>query len=467
MSPDELERQHRVLRVSFLVAACALLCVLWLVVIRSGQAPWRGLQERFLGQYAEGEAVDRGVAIRQYFTCAGQIDRCPSCHLGMGRADLAEARVPLPFRAHGPGLGGHPPDRIGCSACHGGVGRALDPLVAHGLAGGERPDPLMREPHIQASCARCHVPGAQPGQERLEQGAMLYLGLGCMLCHPLTDGGRGGLDFGPDLTMIGRKGLDYLKTSLIEPTHNFPGSTMPSFRLSLEQEPEATESLLIYLESLVLDRYPECGTREKSRSLVLRPCSTCHAGRAGVASGRMEHRCTYIRRKSGELRCGICHAPGVPPAGPGAGFCPLMKQHRESCSACHDGAESGIPANDDIPANGDIPSNADIQERSGEGKPPAAPFTRSSLHGERHRARGLLRPFDKGFAICAIEGHCGEPQATRQAPGTVRPRHRPPRRSGSRNDGMYTQGDARSLGRTGGRLTGHPEDRERRASGAG
>ncbi len=337
MSDRELDTQHRLLRVSFLVAACALLSVLLLIVIRTGQAPWRILQERFLEQYADGEAGDDDVVIRQHFTCARKVDRCPSCHLGMERKDLADESVPLPFRAHGPALGGHRPDRVGCTACHGGVGRALDPLIAHSLAGRETTDPLMGQPHIQASCARCHVPGAQAGQDRLEQGAWLYLGLGCMLCHPLHEGGRGGLDFGPDLTMIGRKGLDYLKTSLIEPTENFPGSTMPSFRLSLEKEPEATESLLIYLESLVLDRHPGCGAREKSRSLVLRPCGTCHAGEGGRAGGRMEHRCTYILRKSGELRCGNCHASGTPKAARGGGYCPLTMQHRESCSACHDG----------------------------------------------------------------------------------------------------------------------------------
>lgn len=343
MSDSELERQHRLLRISFLVAVCALLCVLLLVVIRAEQAPWRVLQERFLDLYTDGAADDDTVAIRQHYTCAGEIDRCPTCHMGMERKDLAKESVPLPFRAHGPALGRHLPDRVGCSACHGGVGRALDPRVAHGLDDGDSIDPLMRQPHIQASCAGCHVPGAQAGQERLEQGAWLYLGLGCMLCHPLEKGGRGGLDFGPDLKMIGRRGLDYLKASLIEPTRNFPGSTMPSFRLSLEKEPEATESLLIFLESLVVDRHPECGTREKSRSLVLRPCATCHDGEAGRAGGRMKHRCTYILRKSAELRCDNCHSFGIPPAGNEDGYCPLTTQHRPSCSACHDRQKAVIP----------------------------------------------------------------------------------------------------------------------------
>lgn len=336
MSDEELERQHRLLRLSFLVAACALLCVLVLVVIRGRQTPWRVLQDQFLTRYSGDTESGDASGIRQYYTCAREVDRCPTCHLGIDREDLADTSVPLPFRVHGPGLGKHLPDRVVCSACHGGSGRALDPAVAHARPDQHAKDPLMREPHIQASCARCHVPGAQAGQERLEQGAWLYLGLGCMLCHPLHEGGRGGLDFGPDLTMIGRKDPDYLKTSLIDPTENFPGSTMPSFRLALEEEPEATESLLIYLESLALDRYPACGTRERTRSLVGRPCATCHAGREGNATGRMKHRCTYLVRKTGELRCANCHGTGIPPTGRGEGYCPLLKQHRQSCSACHD-----------------------------------------------------------------------------------------------------------------------------------
>jgi hypothetical protein len=336
LSNSELERQHRLLRVSFLVALCALLCVLVLVVIRVGQEPWRVHQERFVALYPDGSEGGGEPGIRQYFTCASNVDRCPTCHMGIDRRDLADAGIPFPFRAHGPGLGQHVPDRVGCSACHGGAGRALDPGVAHALADHGARDPLMSQPHIQASCTRCHVPGARAGQDRLEQGAWLYLGLGCMLCHPLHEGGRGGVDYGPDLRTMGRRDLDYLETSLIEPCENFPGSTMPSFRLALDKEPEATVSLLIFLESLVLDRYPGCGTREKTRSLVSRPCATCHAAEGGRAGGRMRHRCTYILRKSAEVRCARCHSSGIPPTGGGEGYCPLVKQHREACSVCHD-----------------------------------------------------------------------------------------------------------------------------------
>lgn len=340
MPRDELQREHCRLRLFFLFAVSALVGVLVLVAVRVQQAPWRVVQRRFQSLNLGGTNGKQPLGIRQYYTCASEVDRCPSCHLGIERRDWVTEKIPLPFRGHGPGLRNHLPDRIGCSACHGGSGRALDPPVAHGLAGTGGKDPLMLAPHIQASCARCHVPGAQEGQERLEQGAWLYLGLGCALCHPLTEGGRGGLDFGPDLTAIGRKSLDSLKTSLLDPAANFPGSTMPSFRLALEKEPEAIESLLIYLESLVLDRYPDCRNREKSQSLVERPCADCHAGEKGQAIGRMQHRCSYLLKRAAELKCANCHSSPGPPFGPGEGQCPLLQQHMEACAACHDAARS-------------------------------------------------------------------------------------------------------------------------------
>ena len=51
----------------------------------------------------------------------------------------------------------------------------------------------------------------------------------------------------------------------------------------VQKEPEAMESLLIYLESLVLARLPGCGNKEKRRNLVQGPCANCHAGEGGRA----------------------------------------------------------------------------------------------------------------------------------------------------------------------------------------
>ncbi len=335
MSINDQDRDYRRLRFCLVMTAVSLLGVLIVVGVRSERAEWRLFQKEFrrLGESRGEEKME----IQQYFTCAQEVDRCPSCHLGMMRTDLAGKNMDPPFRVHGPGLKNHRPDQVGCSCCHGGNGRALTQEAAHALANLGEKDPLMREPHLQASCARCHVPGSKEGQERLVQGARLYLGLGCSICHPLSEGGRGGWDYGPDLTAIGRRSLDYLKASLIDPTANFPGSTMPTFRLALEKEPEGTVSLLIYLESLVLERFSECRHRERNRGLVLHPCTSCHDGRAGRAGGRMKHSCVYLLERAQDLSCQNCHAAGVPDLGPGKGFCPTVKQHRGACAACHDG----------------------------------------------------------------------------------------------------------------------------------
>ncbi len=335
MSISDLNRDHHRLRIFFLLLAVALLAVLVAVWVQSRRAPYRLLQQQFfdLKSTYRGEAKK---GIKQYFTCAKEVDRCPTCHIGIERSDLYGAKIPSVFRVHGPGLRKHQPNKVGCSACHGGRGRALDPIVAHWSAAEEDKDPMMREPYIQASCARCHVPGAKEGQGRLVEGARLYQGLGCPICHPLAEQGRGGWDYGPDLRAIGQRSLDYLKTSLIDPAASFSGSTMPSFSHSLKHETEAMVSLLIYLKSLVLNRLPDCGTKEKSRGMLSRPCADCHAGQSGHAGGRIEHRCLYLIERAKELKCANCHLEDIPEPGSQKGYCPLITRHREACIVCHD-----------------------------------------------------------------------------------------------------------------------------------
>jgi hypothetical protein len=169
------------------------------------------------------------------------------------------------------------------------------------------------------------------------EGSELYLALGCGVCHPLVERGLGGWDFGPDLTAIGRKSLQYLKTSLLDPTDNFEGSTMPSFRLALGNDESSMTNLLIYLESLVLARYT-CTDRWKSAGLVDPPCVRCHDGNDGAAAGRFKHACSYILERKEQIGCSGCHKGSIPSAGPGGGFCPAISPHRSACSACHEQA---------------------------------------------------------------------------------------------------------------------------------
>jgi hypothetical protein len=254
----------------------------------------------------------------------------------MGRADLTDKKIPLPFRAHGPGLGKHDPTQIGCTVCHGGEGRALDPIVSHASPTQEEPDPLMKAPHVQAACSRCHIPGAKKGQERLLEGAKLYAGLGCPVCHPLTENGTGGFDFGPDIRAAGRSSIAHLKTSLIDPAADFEGSTMPSFKLALNKDPKAFESLIVYLESLPLPRQPACAPQNNAASTSAVRCTNCHDGPAGRASGRAKHNCPYLIERKEDLRCASCHKESIPESKTATGDCPVIRNHREACAVCHE-----------------------------------------------------------------------------------------------------------------------------------
>lgn len=334
----DARKDARRLRAGLLLISLALLLVLAAVAVDTCRSEWRGHQDAF----RELAAVPAGrqLGIDQFENCAGEMDRCLTCHLGMTRGDLAGEEVPLPFRAHSARLAHHLNRRVGCSVCHGGTPRALESKVAHKAPGTGQADPLMKPPHIQASCARCHLPGDQPGMERLQAGAGLYMDLGCAICHPLTPGGRGGWDFGTDLRTIGRKSLAYLEASLMEPTANFPQSTMPSFAHTFEGQPEALVDLLVYLQSLVLKRSgPGCSRKSRSLGLARANCTTCHSGEAGKASGRFQHRCVYILERKTQLDCSGCHKQDVPPPGEHRGFCPVIKEHRKGCSVCHEGLQ--------------------------------------------------------------------------------------------------------------------------------
>jgi len=171
----------------------------------AGQAltpQWKSHQREFRALGGGGD----GPGVVQSSTCVeGEVACCATCHLGADRPDLAEAKLPL--KAHSTPLGAHTARGVGCSDCHGGSPRALRAEAAHAFPGTAGRDAMMKQPHIQASCGRCHVPGDAPGMERLARGAKQYTGLGCGICHPLTGGGLAGYDFGPDLRGGARKCL--------------------------------------------------------------------------------------------------------------------------------------------------------------------------------------------------------------------------------------------------------------------
>lgn len=312
------------MRWGLLLAALGLMGALTVVAVRALRPEWRQVQ---VGLSALEPDVDVEPGIHQVIDCSGSEDRCATCH-------------PRTHQPHPPGPPCRADARLGCGTCHGGEPRALTARVAHALPGGSGTDPLMKAPHVQAACGRCHLPGAVAGTERLAAGAQRFLQLGCPVCHPLESGGKGGAAFGPNLRATGRLTLRYLTDSLVNPTANFAGSSMPSFERTLTDHPEVLTDLLIYLQALALEPLPGCAPAKGIAGLVDRPCADCHAGTGGRATGRLQHGCIYLKERVSGLNCAGCHPGDVPAAGSGNGFCPVVRQHRPACVACHPSSRS-------------------------------------------------------------------------------------------------------------------------------
>ena len=130
------------------------------------------------------------VEIKQIHVSEGDlVDRCESCHLGtrepltLAAADMGGQAV---FASHPKTdlLAIHDPERFGCSACHGGNGRATSSAVkGHGrhrfwLW------PLYQTENNQAGCQQCHRNDfVIEHAESLNQGKATFRYLGCVGCH--------------------------------------------------------------------------------------------------------------------------------------------------------------------------------------------------------------------------------------------------------------------------------------------
>jgi cytochrome c2 len=129
----------------------------------------------------------------------GIVDRCEICHLGAREPlaikatdvapagpgkkadDLAQAFVSHPRKEL---LQIHNPDKFGCSACHGGNGRATTSEVkAHGL----NPfwlHPLYHKENTEAGCQMCHANDRVTlGADTLNLGKDMFYQRGCVGCH--------------------------------------------------------------------------------------------------------------------------------------------------------------------------------------------------------------------------------------------------------------------------------------------
>lgn len=161
------------------------------------------------------------------FTLTPKVDRCTTCHLAIDKKGYEEQKHP--FRTH-PDVdlylrGPHPIDRIGCTGCHMGRGRATGfQKAAHTPSTHEQEKawgkytgskeyhalhhwdlPMTTRGHTESQCRKCHQGAVEvPGAERLNAGVFLIERYGCFGCHKIK-GWEGLRKTGPDLTKIAAK----------------------------------------------------------------------------------------------------------------------------------------------------------------------------------------------------------------------------------------------------------------------
>ena len=188
-------------------------------------------------------------------------DRCTTCHVTIEwGSELADA--PHPARSHPRPelLAAHPPERFGCTLCHGGQGAAVSKEAAHGtvefweepLLDTKRAKPygLTAAQMLEMRCNACHMHAAEvEGMPVLNQAkAFVAKRNRCARCHTIF--GEGGTK-GPDLSREGEKhptqytfpkswskprtAMRWHIQHFLEPGAVVPDSTMATFILT-EQE---------------------------------------------------------------------------------------------------------------------------------------------------------------------------------------------------------------------------------------
>jgi len=260
----------------------SLVLLMWSAYQEKVLQDWRVIQTEYRRRLSAEQGAEFSVQLRQIVVPSrGAADRCISCHLGMAPGVEAVRNDRL-FGPH-PDIP-HEPAELGCTACHGGQGRATARADAHGDVD-HWPEPMLPARFSAAGCGTCHTHLAIPSIDQVDRELALLERHDCLACHRLDGrggtfrpGGAAGME-GPDLSRVGLAGFrpDWYEGHLVEhraasggpwrysfgeiseaprgeietylrrsPAKIVPGSQMPVLGLDEEQ----IETLTFYLLSL-------------------------------------------------------------------------------------------------------------------------------------------------------------------------------------------------------------------------
>ena len=239
------------LHVAFALMGVAFLAIFSWVFLKEYLASWRTTQAQF--KKLERQLKDPhtlnlspfvGGINQIWLPDIDRVDRCTTCHLGEDDASFAAA--PQPFTTHsGDWLASHPPDRFGCTVCHGGQGEATTFREAAHQPIAHWPDTMKPRELIEANCGTCHRERQPQDTFLLGEGRTIIAESGCIACHNIPgfflDEVRA-----PRLESIGESVRpDWLQNWLTDPKSYSSEERMPNFRL----KPEEIKGLSAFLLS--------------------------------------------------------------------------------------------------------------------------------------------------------------------------------------------------------------------------
>ncbi len=257
MKKDKIIKTDKII---FAVAGLLFAAITFATIVKDNVPEWKYYQSEFkyiAAEVAAEEAVSKiPSGIQQIWVeDLDRVDRCVTCHQGIFWPGLENKEQPYATHPQMSLFNDHPPEKYGCTICHGGQGYAVDYISAHGfvkfweeplLAGAVASDYNISEKAalLETNCNVCHrYERETKGMPFINHAKDLIQEKACWGCHVIN--GEGGT-IGPELNHIGEKhpeNFDWTNFSgfrsafnwhlqhFDEPAQIVPGTVMPKMGL--------------------------------------------------------------------------------------------------------------------------------------------------------------------------------------------------------------------------------------------